>query len=177
MKSLVRTMYPLSVDRSHLKCATPENVDYFRQMVIEQLEVWKMAADKFEGTGLSSAFSFPDLIDVAAILLMDLSTLATEGMQLIEPDKDSDPIPGLEGLPRITTFKKHIAAVNSKNGFSSGEQRAAERQPVWDEWQADADELWGANPRLSAAEVGRRIASRRGKGENPDTIRRQIRKT
>lgn len=44
-------------------------------------------------------------------------------------------------------------------GFSSGEERAAERQPVWDRWKARATELHSKNPARShsdiCAQVGR----------------------
>lgn len=63
-----------------------------------------------------------------------------------------------------------------KAGFSSGEQRQDERQPVWDEWQRFADQVWAKNPRLSQYEVARRIAEQHNLEDKPDTIRKRITK-
>ena len=65
---------------------------------------------------------------------------------------------------------------NSKAGFSSGEQRRAERRPVWDEWQRLADQVWAKNPRLSKSEVARRIAEQHNLEDKPNTIRKEIKK-
>lgn len=62
-------------------------------------------------------------------------------------------------------------------GFSSGAQRKAERKTDWAAWQSIADNCWNRNPRLSNVQVGQIIADMRGIGENPNTIRKQIKKT
>lgn len=47
-------------------------------------------------------------------------------------------------------------------GFSSGEQRAAERRPAWNRWQIRFDELRAANPRRSKSDICKAIAKEEG---------------
>lgn len=47
-------------------------------------------------------------------------------------------------------------------GFSSGEQRAAARQPEWDRWQRRAIELKTSNPRRSKTDICTQIAEEFG---------------
>lgn len=72
--------------------------------------------------------------------------------------------------PAIVTGAK-ATKQRREAGFSSGEQAQEERRPEWDRWQQLANDLWAANPRLSARAVAKRIA---GPGEEPETIRKRI---
>lgn len=112
-----------------------------------------------------------DLAEVVARLAMQLSAVTESDFAASMSLADHSVIIG-----ELSTHHTSVETQRSKAGFSSGEQRTAERQKVWDVWQAEADKLWGANSRLAATEVANRIASRRGLGENPNTIRKRIRK-
>ncbi len=47
-------------------------------------------------------------------------------------------------------------------GFSSGEERKAERQPEWDKWQHAINELHAVNPLLRKSPAQKRVAERFG---------------
>lgn len=113
-----------------------------------------------------------DLAEVVARLAMQLSAVTESDFAAHMSLADYGMTIG-----ELSTYQTSVETQRSKAGFSSGEQRTAEHQKVWGEWQAAADVLWSTNPKLSAAEVGRRIAKRRGLNENPDTIRKRIRKS
>lgn len=75
----------------------------------------------------------------------------------------------------LALLQKHRAS-RIKGGITCAAERRAERSVDWDIWQAHAIEIWRHNPKLSKADVARRIAERRGLGENIDTIRKRINK-
>lgn len=113
-----------------------------------------------------------DLTEVVARLAMQLSAVTESDFAAHMSLADYGMTIG-----ELSTYQTSVETQRSKAGFSSGEQRTAERQKVWGEWQAAAEELWRANHRITASEAAKRIAERRGLNENPDTIRKRIRKS
>lgn len=144
------------VRATHEPCNS-ERHRYIKEMVQKSIELADGAIDLAEVVArLAMQLSAVTAADFAAHM-----SLAEHGVTIFE----------------LSTHHTSVETQRSKAGFSSGEQRTAERQKVWDEWQAEADKLWSANSRLAATEVGERIACRRGLGENSDTIRKRIRKS
>lgn len=70
-------------------------------------------------------------------------------------------------LAAAATPKAIIAEVvteqRRKAGFSSGAERAAERKPEWDLWQAEVDRVRAANPSLSKSRILEVVAATFGK--------------
>lgn len=54
------------------------------------------------------------------------------------------------------------AAQRTAAGFSSGAERAAERRPEWDKWQAEYDRLRSLNPQQSNSQICAKVADRFG---------------
>jgi hypothetical protein len=65
-------------------------------------------------------------------------------------------------MPKVKAGIK-VAKQRSNAGFSSGQERAAERKPEWDEWQAAADLVRSENPHLSASRVCEIVAANFGR--------------
>lgn len=112
-----------------------------------------------------------DLAEVVARLAMQLSAVTESDFDAHMSLADRDGT-----IFELSTHHTGVETQRSKAGFSSGEQRTAERQKVWDEWQRFADQVWAINPRLSQYEVARRIAEQHNLEDQPDTIRKRITK-
>lgn len=144
------------VRATHEPCNS-ERHQYIKEMVQKSIELADGAIDLAEVVArLAMQLSAVTAADFAAHM-----SLAEHGVTIFE----------------LSTHHTSVETQRSKAGFSSGEQRTAERQKVWAAWQAAAEDLWGVNHRITASEAAKRIAERRGLGENPDTIRKRIRKS
>ena len=109
--------------------------------------------------------------ELIAALMLDFEELYKACNQLASSNIKS----GLD-VCKLSKQRTVVVEQRARAGFSSGRQRKAERKSIWSEWQACADSYWSKNPSLSKSRVGNLIAKKRNKGENPDTIRKKIKK-
>lgn len=64
-------------------------------------------------------------------------------------------------LPLARTGQR-AAKQRAAAGFSSGEQRGAERKPEWDTWQKAAEDIFRANPTLTKTQICIKVGHRFG---------------
>jgi hypothetical protein len=69
---------------------------------------------------------------------------------------------GIRSVKRPIEAGAKALRQRSSAGFSSGEERRAERTPEWESWQRRADELRAANPRRTKSDICRQIANEYG---------------
>lgn len=112
-----------------------------------------------------------DLAEVVTRLAMQLSALTESDFAANMSLADHSVV-----ILELSTHRTSVETQRSKAGFSSGEQRTAERQKVWDEWQRLADQIWEKNPRLSIDAVARRMAEQHDLKDKPRAIRNRIKK-
>jgi hypothetical protein len=128
----------------------------------ERAAVWEILNAASPGGRIDRIASAPNMADEAAALRARLGPNGTANDSLLLD------IAGAEhralyarAAPGVIANRK-TGRQRKDAGFSSGQERAAERKPSWDQWQAEADRQRAENPHLSKSRVAEIVATKFG---------------